>query len=84
MIEKWKLMPLNTGVTHTRPSHIPGLATRVSVSKVGPAGNFAASGELVTEFTELFLRQPVPPEKDVVFNKRDLEHWADRVLSVLR
>ena len=49
-----------------------------------PAGNFAASGELVIEFTELFLCQPVPSEQDVVFNKRDPKHWADRVLSVLR
>ncbi|KAN0067492.1 hypothetical protein V8E54_014361 [Elaphomyces granulatus] len=64
----------------------PTIVQQVRVTKNlsnPPAAPTYTTRALTLEFSELLLRQPVPPQGDVIFTAGDLEIWAGMLWSVM-
>jgi len=85
-IEKWELMPVTGGgiATRTRsrsnrPAQIP---TQVQGIAIRP--DRITGAPLTLDFDKIFLRQPNPPEQDLVMTEEDLRGWSNLVWATLR
>jgi hypothetical protein len=82
LIEKWETAP----ATATRPvtrSNQPSaqIPTQMQVITIDPNG--VTGAPLTLDFHQIFLRQPNPPEHNMVFTTQDLRDWSDSVWAVL-
>lgn len=89
LIEKWCLSPAtNLPVTRANPTPNALVPTKMqeihvtrnpaNTTQPGTAATYTVTGgPLVLEFQSLFLRTPVAPEGDVIFNTALLSEWAN-------
>lgn len=85
-IEKWQLNdPAPGPMTRLRTGpnfKVPTCTKMISINKPETSNVFVASDELIIEFEDFMLRQPVPPvEQNIVFTKQNLVDWAEAMVT---
>jgi hypothetical protein len=70
LIERWENQP---------PAQIPTRMQAITIDQNNVTGT-----SLTLHFHQIFLRQPNPPERDLVFTAQDLRDWSDDVWAALR
>jgi hypothetical protein len=81
LIERWETIPA-TGGPVTRSNQPPAIPTRMQAITIDQ--NNVTGTSLTLHFHQIFLRQPNPPERDLVFTAQDLRDWSDDVWAALR
>jgi len=81
LVEKWETTPATGGpVTRSNqpPAQIPTQMQAITINQNNVTGT-----PLTLHFHKIFLRQPNPPEQDLVFTAQDLRDWSDNVWAGL-
>jgi hypothetical protein len=90
-IEKWKLAQATShqGATTTRAAatmtpqcvHVVEIARAAGINdthpnRFDPASYVVTGGPLQLEFIDIFLRQPIPPERDLIIGNTTLQEYV--------
>jgi len=81
LIERWETIPTTGGpVTRSNqpPAQIPTPMQAITIDQ-----NNVTGAPLTLPFHQIFLRQPNPPEHDLVFTAQDLQGWSDEIWAAL-
>jgi hypothetical protein len=81
LIEKWETIPATGGpVTRSNqpPTQIPTQIQAITIDQ-----NNITGAPLTLHFHGIFLRQPNPPEQNLVFTAQDLRNWSDDIWAAL-
>ena len=74
-IEKWELAPAQRRITRSVANNPPAeVPTKVQEITINP--NTVTGAPLILHFQKYFLRQPTPPEADIVFSAQDLSDFS--------
>ena len=74
-IEKWELAPAQRRITRSVANNPPAeVPTKVQEITINP--NTVTGAPLILHFQKIFLRQPTPPEADIVFSAQDLSDFS--------
>ena len=74
-IEKWELAPAQQRITRSVANNPPAeVPTKVQEITIYP--NTVTGVPLILHFQKIFLRQPTPPEADIVFSAQDLSDFS--------
>jgi hypothetical protein len=83
-IEKWECTTV-TPRYNTRSNHLPTLtATQIQTFDINANG--VVTGDpppLILHFQNILLRQPIPPEQDLIYTTQDLQGWANSIWAGL-
>ena len=87
-IEKWECRPatLTYALRSNRlPVQVPAQIQTVDIDANGVITGSppATTPPLVLHFRDIFLRQPVPPEQDVIYTAQNLQRLANGIWAVL-
>lgn len=83
VIEKWQPGAVSASGPMTRArSGQPIRTASIGISEQPPTNDFVASDNLVINFKDLMLCDPIPPQQDIVFTRQELEAWAKFVLDM--
>ena len=89
LIERWETIPATATATATAtggpvtrsrrpPAQIPTRMQAITIDQNNITGT-----PLTLHFHQVFLRQPNPPEQDLVFTAQDLRDWSDDIWAAL-
>ena len=88
-IEKWECTP--AALTYATRSNRPPAQVPAQIQAVDIDANGVVTGSppattppLVLHFQKLLLRQPVPPEQDVIYTAQDLQRLANGIWASLQ
>ena len=86
-IEKWECRPVTPTYalrSNRPPVQVPTQIQTVDIDANGVTGSPpATTPPLVLHFQNILLRQPVPPEQDVIYTAQDLQGLVNAIWAVL-
>jgi hypothetical protein len=88
-IEKWECRPATLAYvprSNRPPAQIPTQIQTIDIDANGVVNGspLATTPPLVLHFRHLFLRQPVPPEQNVIFTAQNLQRLANNIWAALQ
>jgi hypothetical protein len=88
-IEKWECRPATLAYvprSNRPPAQIPTQIPTIDIDANGVVNGspLATTPPLVLHFRHLFLRQPVPPEQNVIFTAQNLQRLANNIWAALQ